>query len=136
MRRAILLALLLPTTAFAAPARAPATAPALVGSPYLVRGGDGMVRLVFRTDVAMARRYDGLIGGGASIAGHVASLGAVGDVDEQTHCYTAAVRFRARMGRRYRVQIAGQPAEPALFDLRPALRRARSGDARGRPLGC
>jgi hypothetical protein len=137
MRRAILLLLLLlPAAAAAAPARAPQAAPALTGTPYLFRGGDETVRLVFRTDVALPRRYDGLIGGGAIIAGHRASLGTVGGVDEQTHCYTAAVRFPARIGRRYHVLIAAQQGEPAPYDLRLALRRARSGDARGRPLGC
>ena len=136
MRPAIVLLLLLPATAAAAPARAPQAAPALVGTPYLFRSGDGMVRLVFRTDVALPRRYDGLIGGGAIIAGHTGSLGTVGGVDEQTHCYTAAARFRARIGRRYQVLIAAQQGAPAPFDLRLALRHARAGDGRGRPLGC
>jgi hypothetical protein len=136
MRRAIILLLLLPAAAAAAPARAPQTAPTLVGAPYLFRGGEGTVRLVFRTDAALPRRYDGLIGGGAIIAGHMASLGTVGGVDEETHCYTAAAQFRAYVGRRYHVLIATQQGEPAPFDLRLALRRARAGDARGRPLGC
>src|SRR5947207_10217116 len=124
MRRALLLLLLLPTGAAAAPARAPDPAPSLVGAPYLFRDGDGMVRLVSRTDVALARRYDGLIGGGAIIAGHTASLGTIGDT---AHCYTAAVRFSARPGRRYHVLIAIEPSEPAPFDLRLTLRRARAG---------
>src|SRR3954468_22254061 len=136
MRRAIIVLLLLPATAAAVPARAPQTAPVLTGTPYLFRGGDETVRLVFRTDVALPRRYDGLIGGGAVIAGHVSSLGTVGGVDEQTHCYTAAVRFPARLGRRYHVLIATQQGEPAPFDLRLTLRRTRAGDAHGRPLGC
>jgi hypothetical protein len=136
MRKAIILLLLLPASASAAPARAPQTTPSLVGTPSLFRAGDGAVRLVFRTDSALARRYDGLIGGGAIIAGHVASLGTVGGVDEETHCYTAAARFRARLGRRYRVLIATEPGQPAPFDLRLNLRRARPGDARGKPLGC
>jgi hypothetical protein len=136
MRRAIIVLLLLPAAAAAAPARAPQTAPALTGTPYLFRGGDGMVRLVFRTDVALPRRYDGLLGGGAIIAGHSASLGTVGRVGEEAHCYTAAARFPAHIGRRYRVLIATDKGEPAPFDLRLVLRRARPGDARGRPLGC
>jgi hypothetical protein len=136
MRRAIIVLLLLPATAAAAPARAPQPAPALDETPYLFRSVDGTIRLVFRTDVALPRRYDGLIGGGAIIAGHMASLGTVGDIDEQTHCYTAAARFPAHIGRRYHVLIATQQGEPAPFDLRLALRRARAGDARGRPLGC
>jgi hypothetical protein len=136
MRRALLLLLLVPITATAAPVRAPATAPSLVGTPYLFRGGDGTVRLVFRTDAALSRRYDGLIGGDATIAGHDASLGTVGGVDEETHCYTAAAHFTARFGHRYRVLIAAEPGDPALFELRLSLRRAHAGDARGRPLGC
>jgi hypothetical protein len=136
MRKAIVLLLLLPAAASAAPARAPQTEPSLVGSPYLFRGSDGAVRLVFRTDAALPRRYDGLIGGGAIIAGHMASLGTVGGVDEATHCYTAAARFRTRLGRRYRVLIATEQGRPAPFDRRLTLRRARPGDARGRPLGC
>jgi len=130
MRRAILLMLLLPATAAAAPARAPDTEPALNGTPYLFRNGDGLVRVVFRTDAPLQQRFDGLIGGGTIIAGHAAPIGTVGD------CYTAAVRFRSRIGHRYRVLIATQPGEPAAFDLRLTLRRARTGDARGRPLGC
>jgi hypothetical protein len=133
MRRAIVLLLLLPGTAAAAPARAPQTAPALSGAPYLFRAGDGALRLVFRTDQPLPRRYDGLIGGGAIIAAHRAPLGVIGD---EPGCYTAAARLRARPGRRYRVLIAVQPGEPATFDLRLTLRRARAGDARGRPLGC
>jgi hypothetical protein len=136
MRRAIVVLLLLPAAAAAAPARAPQAPPALTGTPYLFRGRGETVRLVFRTDVALPRRYDGLIGSRAIIAGHTASLGTVGGVDEQTHCYTAAARFPARSGRRYHVLIATQQGEPAPFDLRLALRRARPGDARGRPLGC
>jgi hypothetical protein len=130
MRRAIVLLLLLPATAAAAPARAPDTEPALDGTPYLFRNADGLVRLVFRTDSPLPKRFDGTIGGGAIIAGHVAPIGTVGD------CYTAAARFRARIGRRYHVLIATQESAPAAFDLRLALRRARPGDARGRPLGC
>jgi len=133
MRRAIVLLLLLPATAAAAPARAPQAAPALSGAPYLFRAGDGDVRLVFRTGDPLPRRYDGLIGGGAIIAAHRAPLGVIGD---GPGCYTAAVRFRARVGRRYHVLIAVAPSEPATFDLRLTLRRARDGDARGRPLGC
>jgi hypothetical protein len=136
MRKAIVLLLLLPAAASAAPARAPETTPSLVGAPYLFRGADGTVRLAFRTDAALPRRYDGLIGGGAIIAGHLASLGTVGDVDEETHCYTAATRFRTRLGRRYHVLIATEQGRPAPFDLRLTLRRARPGDARGQPLGC
>jgi hypothetical protein len=130
MRRALVLVLLLPATAAAAPARAPETGPSLVGTPYLVRNADDTVRLVFRTDTPLERRYDGLIGGGAIIAGHMASIGIVGE------CYTAAVRFPSRLGRRYHVIIATQQGEPAPFDLRLKLRRARPGDSRGRPLGC
>ena len=130
MRRAIVLMLLLPATAAAAPARAPDATPALDGSPYLFRNGDGLVRLVFRTDTPLQQRFDGLIGGGTIIAGHDAPIGTVGD------CYTAAVRFRSHIGRRYPVLIAAQPGEPATFDPRLTLRRARTGDARGRPLGC
>lgn len=130
MRHAVALLLLLPATAAAAPARAPEAAPALVGAPYLVRSADGTVRLVFRTDVALQQRYDGLIGGGTIIAGHPAPIGTAGD------CYTSAVRFRSHLGRRYRVLIATQQGEPATFDLRLTLRRARPGDRSGRPLGC
>jgi hypothetical protein len=64
------------------------------------------------------------------IAGHDAPIGTVGD------CYTAAARFPTHIGRRYRVLIATQQDEPAAFDLRLPLRRARPGDVRGRPLGC
>ena len=130
MRRPIVLMLLLPATAAAAPVRAPDTGPALVGAPYLIRSADGMVRLVFRTDTPLAERYDGLIGGGTILAGHQAPIGTAGD------CYTSAASFRARAGRRYHVLIATQQGEPAAFDLRLALRRARPGDARGRRLGC
>jgi hypothetical protein len=138
MRRLILCLalLLLPAPAAAAPARMPAPGPALSGAPYLFRDAQHMVRLVFRTDRALARRYDGLIGGGATIAGRDAPLGIVDGRDETTHCYTAAVRFKERIGRRYLAQIAAEPGDPAPFELRIALRRARPGDARGRPLGC
>jgi hypothetical protein len=135
MRRAFLLLLLLPATAAATPARAPDPGLSLVGTPYLFRG-DGMVRLVFRTDSALERRYDGLIGGGAIIASRQASLGVLEGAAQSTHCYTSAVRFRAHIGRRYRVLIAAQQGEPAAFDLRVTLRQQRAGDARGRPLGC
>src|SRR5436305_5172495 len=130
MRRAILLLALRPATAAAAPASAPDTAPSLAGTPYLFRNADNSVRLVFRTDTPLERRYDGLIGDGVTIAGHDASIGTVGE------CYTAAVRFPSQLGRRYRVVIAAQQGEPAAFDLRLTLRRARPGDSRGRPLGC
>jgi hypothetical protein len=130
MRRAMALLLMLPATASAAPARAPQIEPALVGTPYLFRTADATVRLVFRTDMPLQERYDGLIGGGAIIAGHAAPIGTVGE------CYTAAVRFHTRLGRRYRVVIAKQQGDPAPFELRLRLRRARAGDRRGRPLGC
>jgi hypothetical protein len=130
MRRALTILLLVPATAAAAPARAPVSEPQLVGTPYLVRSADATVRLVFRTDTPLERRYDGLLGSGVIIASHSASIGTTGA------CYTAAVRFQSRIGRRYRVLIATQQGEPAQFDLRLALRRARPGDARGRPLGC
>jgi hypothetical protein len=135
MRRALVLLLLFPATAAATPARAPDPGLSLVGTPYLFRG-DGMVRLVFRTDSALERRYDGLIGGGAIIASRQASLGVVDGAAQSAHCYTSAVRFRARVGRRYRVLIAAHPGEPAAFDLRLSLRPQHPGDARGRPLGC
>jgi hypothetical protein len=136
MRRPLLaLALLIPApAAVAAPSRAPDPGPSLAGAPYLFRDADRAVRLVFRTDRALPRRYDGLIGGGAAIAGRTASLGTAGE--DTAHCYTAAVRFRARLGRRYLVRIAFQTADPAPVELRIALRRARAGDPRGRPLGC
>jgi hypothetical protein len=130
MRRAIVLMLLLPATAAAAPARAPDTEPALNGAPYLFRNADGLVRLVLRTDAPLQERFDGLIGGGAIIAGHAAPIGTVAD------CYTAAVRFHSHIGRHYRVLIATLPGEPAEFDLRLTPHRARPGDTRGRPLGC
>jgi hypothetical protein len=133
MRRAIVLLLLLPATAAAAPARAPQAEPALVGTPYLFRDGDGAIRLVFRTDQPLPRRYDGLIGGGAIIAARRAPLGVIGD---EPGCYTAAVRSRGRIGRRYHVLVADAPGVPATFDLRLTLHRARAGDAGGRPLGC
>jgi hypothetical protein len=136
MRRALVLMLLLPATAAAAPVRAPQAEPQLAGAPYLFRDGSGTIRLVFRTDVPLARRYDGLLGGGAIVAGHEASLGTLRGDDADAHCYTAAARFRARPGRRYRVLIATAPGEPAAFELRLTLRRSRPGDARGRPLGC
>jgi hypothetical protein len=138
MRRCLLVLplLLLAAPAGAAPPRAPDLSPGLVGSPYLFRDGDRMVRLVFRTDRVLPRRFDGLIGGGATIAGRGASLGTVGGTDEATHCYTAATRFRARLGRSYRVRIAVRPDDAAPFELRIALRHGRAGDMRGRPLGC
>jgi hypothetical protein len=130
MRRAIVLLLLLPATASAVPAGAPETSPSLVGAPYIVRSADGMVRLVFRTDAPLEQRYDGLIGGGASVAGHAASIGTVGD------CYTAALRFPSRRGRRYHVSIATEQGDPAPIDRCLKLRRAQPGDRGGRPLGC
>jgi hypothetical protein len=138
MRRLTLLLplLLLPAPATAAPNRMPAPGPGLSGTPYLFRDAQHMVRLVFRSDRALARRYDGLIGGGATIAQRSAPLGTVGATGETTHCYTAAVRFKEHIGRRYLVNIAAEPGDPTPFELRIALRRARPGDARGRPLGC
>jgi hypothetical protein len=138
MRRSILLLplLLIPAPASAAPARLPDPGPSLSGAPYLFRDAQHMVRLVFRTDRALARRYDGLIGDDATIAGRSAPLGTVDGRDETAHCYTAAVRFKVRTGRRYLVRIATGPGDPAPSELRIALRRARAGDARGRALGC
>jgi hypothetical protein len=138
MRRSLLVLpfLLLAAPAGATPARAPDSSPALLGAPYLFRDADRVVRLVFRTDQALPRRFDGLIGGGAAIAGRKASLGTVGGVDEATHCYTAATRFRARLGHAYLARISASPDDPAPFELRIALRRKRPGDIRGRSLGC
>jgi hypothetical protein len=135
-RLVVLTLLLLAAPAGATPARAPDPSPGLVGAPYLFRDADRVVRLVFRTDQALPRRFDGLIGGGAVIAGRGASLGTVGGVDEATHCYTAATGFRARLGHGYLVRISALPDDPAPFERRIALRRKRPGDIRGRALGC
>jgi len=111
MRRALILLLLLPAAATAAPVRAPQPAPSLLGAPYLFRDGDGMARLVFRTDAPLPRRCDG----------PRRSLGTVDGAAEEAHCYTPAARFNARLGRRYRAVIAAQPDDSA---------------AARRPLGC
>jgi hypothetical protein len=129
-------ALLGPVAATAAPPAPEPAAPALVGTPYLVRTGAQRVSLYVRLDRPLARRFDGELLATATIDGRFSSLAAVrGRAGRRTACYTASVSLpRAELGRLSTVGLLVDGGEPLTTLL--ALRAERPGDARGAPLRC
>jgi hypothetical protein len=107
--------------------------------------------LVFRTNRQLPRRFDGLIRAGARVANQGSSLGSVHG--KASRCYQVNARIKpdntitgtaasgqitqtkARAGARIRVQI--QTAKDAKTVYRTlTLRKAKAGDASGKPLSC
>jgi hypothetical protein len=131
-----LAALLLPGIAAAGPPAPEPAAPALAGTPYLVRADAQRVSLYLRLDRRLARRFDGELLARATIDGRFSSLAAVrGRRARRAACYSATlVPRRVERGRLYTVVLLPDGAEPVTALV--ALRAPRPGDERGAPLGC
>src|SRR4051794_35827832 len=129
-------ALLAPATATASPPAPEPAAPALVGTPYLVRTDAQRAALYVRLGRPLVRRFDGELLGDATIDGHFPSLAAVrGRAGRRGACYTASVALpRAELGRLSTVVLLVHGADPLTTLL--ALRAERPGDARGARLRC
>src|SRR5919107_4122096 len=127
---AVLAALLLPGAAAAAPPAPEPAAPALAGTPDLVRTGDDRVSVRLRLDRPLARRFDGELLARIVVDGRVASLAAVPSRSGRGgRCYTAAlVPRRLALGRLYTVTLLVDGAEPVTTLV--ALRAPRPGDTR------
>jgi hypothetical protein len=128
---AALAALLGPAAAAAAPPAPEPAAPALVGTPHLVRAGDDRVSVRLRLDRPLARRFDGELLARIAVDGRFASLAAVPRRSGRGgRCYAAAlVPRRLALGRLYPVTLFVDGAEPVTTLV--ALRAPRRGDARG-----
>jgi hypothetical protein len=133
-----------------------AATPAKVTGAYLYlhtlpQDGQRLATLVFKTNRQLPRRFDGMIRARASVAGQASSIASVGG--KASRCYQANVRVRkdgtilgsssgggtkrtkARVGAKLGVEILTEKgATPIRRTL--VLRKARAGDASGRPLGC
>jgi hypothetical protein len=126
-----LAALLGPGTAAAAPPAPEPAAPALVGTPHLVRAGANRVALRLRLDRPLARRFDGELLARVAVDGRFASLAAVPTRSARRGaCYSAAlVPRRVHLGRLYTVTLLVDGAQSVTTLV--ALRAVRPGDARG-----
>jgi hypothetical protein len=106
--------------------------------------------LVFKTNRQLPRRFDGMLRAGARLANQGGSIGSVHG--KASRCYRGEARIKpdntitgstatgitqtkARVGSRIRVQI--ETAKDAKIVYRTlTLRKAKAGDASGKPLGC
>ena len=133
-----LAALALPAAARAQPPAPEPAAPALVGSPYLLREGSERVRLYLRLNRALARRFDGELRATVVVDGRFSSLQRVsGRRGGRAACYTAAVPAqRTEDGRLFGVALLVEGTPSATLTTVVALRAPRPGDARGAPLRC
>jgi hypothetical protein len=131
MRRALLslsafaatIAASVPAAATARPAPPDAVAPALRGTPSLVRVAAHRVRLHVRFERALPRRFDGEPLATAAIDGRIASLAPVGGC---TGCYTADAWIDAtRPGRLVIVSVSTEGAAPATVTALVAIRAPR-----------
>jgi hypothetical protein len=141
MRR-LALALLLAVALVAAIASAAAAqpsppdtgAPALRGTPVLVRDAAHRVTLHVRFDRALPRRFDGEPLATAAIDGRIASLAPIA---RRGACYTASAWIDAtEPGRLVSVSVSTEGAAPATVSALVAIRAPRPGDARGASPRC
>ena len=127
-------ALTAPVAASAQPAPPGPTAPAVRGTPVLVREDAHRVTLLVRFDRPLAQRFDGEPLATAAIDGRRASLAPVAG---RRGCYTASAWLeRAAPGRLVTVSVTVEGAAPATVSALVAIRSSRPGDARGAPLRC
>ena len=144
MRRLVLpllalAALAAPDTAAAQPAPPEAAAPALLGTPYVVREDAHRVTLYLRVDRPLAQRFDGEPLATAVIDDRLASPAPVAGRRPRAaaRCYAARAWIdSARPGRLVAVALLVEGAHPATVSALVALRAPRAGDGRGAPLGC
>jgi hypothetical protein len=135
---AAVLALTVPAAAGARPSGPDPAAPALRGTPYLVRDGAHRVTLYVRFDRSLGQRFDGEPLATAVIDGRIASLAPVaGRHGRRSACYTAdAWTERDDPGRLVTVSVSTEGAQPVTLSALVAIRSPRPGDARGAPLRC
>jgi hypothetical protein len=132
-------AALLPAAAGAQPpAPDPTGAPALLGTPYLVREAPGRLTVRLRLDRAVPSRFDGELRATAVVDGRIASLQPVaGRRGAQAHCYAASAAARSdRLGRLVAVSVVLDGPPPTGVTALVEVRAPRAGDARGAPLRC
>jgi hypothetical protein len=128
---AALIAAALPAAATAHPPAPDPVAPALRGTPALVRDGAHRVTLHVRFDRALPRRFDGEPLATAAIDGRIASLAPVAG---RPGCYTAGAWIgAAERGRLVTVSVSIEGAAPATVSAVVAIRAARP---RGPRLRC
>jgi hypothetical protein len=131
---AALIAAALPAAATAHPAAPDPVAPALRGTPSLVRDGAHRVTLHLRFDRALPRRFDGEPLATAAIDGRIASLA---PVPGRAACYRARAWIaRADAGRLVAISVSVEGAAPVTVSAIVAIGAARPVHARAAPLGC
>jgi hypothetical protein len=109
-------------------------APALRGTPVLVRDGAHRVTLHVRFDPALPRRFDGEPLATAAIDGRIASLAPVAG---RAACYTASAWLDATPpGRLVTISVSTEGAAPATVSALVAIGRPRPGGARRASLRC
>src|SRR4051812_27107178 len=117
---AAIVALAAPVAASAQPAPPEPTAPAVRGTPVLVRQDAHRVTLLVRFDRPLARRFDGEPLATAAIDGKVASLAPAGG---RRSCYTAGAWLeRATSGRLVAVSVSVEGAAPSTVSALVAIR--------------
>jgi hypothetical protein len=152
---AVAAAALVPAGAAVAQDAAPTTVPGIqITKAYAfvdhhVRPGMSYADVVFRTTDALPRRYDGMIRAYGALDGTGHSIASVrGRHGTAAHCYSIVVAIRdgriagphgrkARTGSAHTLKVTARGTGSDIADTaRVTLRRARAGDASGRPLGC
>jgi hypothetical protein len=131
-------ALVAPAAAIGQPPPPDPAAPALRGTPYLVRADAHRVTLFVRLSRQLGRRFDGEPLGTAVIDGRLASLAPVaGRRGRPGTCYSAGTWLeRPEAGRLVAVSVSVEDARSVTLSALVAVRAPRPGDERGAPLRC
>jgi hypothetical protein len=111
--------------------------------------GKTYATVVFKTKGELPRRYDGMIRAAGFLDGTGHSIGSVrGAHGKSAHCYTFMVAIKdgkiagpdgksAKLGTKHTVKVTVRGDNGDLSDTASVtLRKARTGDASGKPLGC
>jgi hypothetical protein len=149
------IAALAPAGAALAQTDAPTTVPSIdIVKAYAfkdttIQKGKTYANVVFRTKSALPRRFDGMIraAGFLDDSGH--SVGSVrGAHGKAGHCYSILIAIKdgriagptgqgAGLGTRHTLKVTARGDDGAISDsIGVTLRRAKAGDASGKPLGC
>jgi hypothetical protein len=144
-------AALVPAGAAGAQSDAPTTVPSIdIVGAYAYKDtktqpGKTYASVVFRTKSELPRRFDGMI----RAAGFLDGTGhSIGTVSKSRHCYTFLVAIKdgriagphgksGKLGTKHTVKVTARGDNGDISDSTSVtLRRAKAGDASGKPLGC